>query len=776
MRKKEEVPIIEKSLQANFLCAGNRTYLIGSQDGLFPEMGSHIEGEHGGLWNHPIKLLDGFWLKIKDLDSGVGEWLVRADKFINGAFYITHKYSLRSLELGIVRRQFCPDDKEALIVYFDIHNLSSTKRKLEISLLFRSNLRPIWKSEEMGIVDGDDEAEFRKREGILVAKDKSNPWYLIVGSSDQPKTTKIDRDLWGPETTRGKGMSGQLTYDLTVKGRVKKTLKFIFAGSYNSEKEAKETFQDVLNHDEKLYLEKGRRYLDLTKRSELSIPNEIVQEAFTWIKLNYDMLNRKVPGLGEGLGAGMPTYPWWFGCDNNYAVLGLLPIGQFELAKKTLRTLAHFSEIHNKNGRIPHEVVANNFMYNAGNTQETPQFTRTVYQTFLWTGDREFLKEVYPICKKGVLNWLLEEMDSDKDILPEGYGITEIADLNMELLDTAIYTYEALRAISKMAGILGEKEIAKISSSRAEELKRKIEGHFWLENEGVYADVIASPSRMRKVLEKWISRLKEEDSFTWNFRLESAGDNCQTIQYLTELEEKENLSPSKEYPWLLKNWIIAVPMETGFAPPDRAIRSLERLETDEFTHRWGLYVCGLEKPFIMSISTGVMAVAECSYDRVDKGLEYIQKICKTLHLDMPGAISEGSPDLGCFVQAWSGYGVIWPLMTQILGLQPTAHEQKLVIRPRLPQGWGRFSLKNLKIGDNTFSLDFQVHKNKIELKIKSSLGGWDLMLDLPKESEKKPVFTLNGKRLPSSAIQLSDITMKISWKSCEEDVVEIQDL
>ena len=48
-----------------YITAGDRTYIIGTQDGNFPDMGGHVPGEMGGLWLHPIKLMDGFRTKLK---------------------------------------------------------------------------------------------------------------------------------------------------------------------------------------------------------------------------------------------------------------------------------------------------------------------------------------------------------------------------------------------------------------------------------------------------------------------------------------------------------------------------------------------------------------------------------------------------------------------------------------------------------------------------------------------------------------------------------------
>ena len=47
-----------------YVTAGTRTYLIGTQDGNFPDMGEHLPGEMGGGWLHPIKLIDGFRMQL----------------------------------------------------------------------------------------------------------------------------------------------------------------------------------------------------------------------------------------------------------------------------------------------------------------------------------------------------------------------------------------------------------------------------------------------------------------------------------------------------------------------------------------------------------------------------------------------------------------------------------------------------------------------------------------------------------------------------------------
>ena len=51
-------------LSSPFVTAGDRLYMVGNQDGSFPEIGWHLPGEMGGMWDHPIKLMDGFQIAL----------------------------------------------------------------------------------------------------------------------------------------------------------------------------------------------------------------------------------------------------------------------------------------------------------------------------------------------------------------------------------------------------------------------------------------------------------------------------------------------------------------------------------------------------------------------------------------------------------------------------------------------------------------------------------------------------------------------------------------
>lgn len=79
---------------------------------------------------------------------------------------------------------------------------------------------------------------------------------------------------------------------------------------------------------------------------------------------------------------------------------------------------------------------------------------------------------MYPYMQKG-LNFLLKDMDTNKNMFPEGYGIMEVRGLNAELIDVSVYTQQALEVMSQIALIMGEEAFASECASQATRLERK---------------------------------------------------------------------------------------------------------------------------------------------------------------------------------------------------------------------------------------------------------------------------------------------------------------
>ena len=123
----------QEYLQSPFSTIGNRVYMVGHQDGTFPDLGWHIEGEMGGIWNHPIKLMDGFDIQITEASESFK--LNKADKFTNYPVANVHGFSWKDKKLEIERWQFVPDDKQGLVVQLIIKN-HGDERELNLKFMY----------------------------------------------------------------------------------------------------------------------------------------------------------------------------------------------------------------------------------------------------------------------------------------------------------------------------------------------------------------------------------------------------------------------------------------------------------------------------------------------------------------------------------------------------------------------------------------------------------------------------------------------------------------
>ena len=452
-----------------------------------------------------------------------------------------------------------------------------------------------------------------------------------------------------------------------------------------------------------------------------------------------EWLVRDVPGIGRGLSAGFMEYPWWFGTET-YSLQALMRTGDFDLAKQTLRLLRSQSNKVNPNGRIAHEITTDGAVANPGNTQETAQFVLTVGQLFEWTGDLGFAREMYPAMRMGI-DWLLGEMDQNKDLFPEGYGIMEVYGLNAELIDVAVYTQQALEAAARVAEALQDADAKDRYRKQAADLKERINQRFWIEHDQTYGDFYGSRSQAISAAEGAIKQIG----------LKSAGPTQRDEDLIAHYEAQTaefSRMPEGDRAWITnKNWVIATPMETGIAPRQRAIPFLEKIRREN-TGEYGPYLSAVDRRSMMTISTGVQAVAEANYGRTDEAMWYVDRIVQTFNRVSPGSISEIMPDRGCFTIAWPSYGIVLPLIEHIFGIRPDAANKMILLEPHLPSGWENMSIEALPIGTNLVSFSRARTAEGVAYDIEAKEDGWSFVLRDPALPNSR--YSLNGRPIDSS--------------------------
>ncbi len=722
-----------------YATAGTRTYVIGTQDGNFPDLGDHLPGEMGGAWLHPIKLIDGFWARVAEPATNRDAALSTSTDFITYPYGNRFAYGPVLDSLEIERFQFSPDGREGFLVQYEFRNVAGRARTLTFQFAVKTDLRPVWFSDRLGITDAPDTVGWEPSSRLFVARDAGHPWFSVWGAPASAEARPVAHPP--PIRTNGLGATAASEYTLKVAPHGTSTLIFVVAGSASTRDAAIETYRALARDHARLLADKKGHYASLHERARVTIPDRRLQEVYNWVKVNTEWMVREVPGIGRGLGGGLMEYPWWFGTDASYSLQAMVATGNFELARQTLRLLRDQSLKANNNGRIVHEVTTNGGIVNRGNTQETAQFIMAVGKVFDWTGDVAFAREMYPSLKRG-LRWLLTDMDQNHNLFPEGYGIMEVSGLNAELIDVAVYTQQALETTARIARVLQEPDTAERYERQASELEARINNRFWAEDEGSYGDFYGSRAQAMSAAQGAIKqiRLKGDTAVTPRDR--------ELIGYYERLERRFSAMPDTSRGWITnKNWVIATPMETGIAPRERAIRLLDKIRREN-VGEYGPFLSAVDRQAMMTIATGVQAVAEARYGRIDESLWYVGRIVETFGRTLPGSISEMMPDYGCFAISWTSYGIVVPLIQHVFGVQPDAVHKTVVFEPHVPAGWEDMRIDDLPVGGNTLSFSRRRTGEGIEYRVDAREDGWTFVLR--QEALPGARYQVNGKPASST--------------------------
>lgn len=730
-------------LNSPYVTAGNRVYMVGHQDGTFPEIGWHIKGEMGGIWNHPIKLMDGFQVDLYWGDDAHA--LDSAHAFVNYPFANKHMYSVPNKGIEVDRWQFVPDDKEGISIQFVVKNTSDQPQDLKFKFTGSTDLSPTWLGERTQMVDGLDKANYDSNLDVWIAQDENNPWNVVFGADKKSVGHKAEN-----YTYAGKGKAASLTYPASIPGHGEWIITFTVAGSYKSKEAAIENYRDIKGNPQEDLAKKKERYLQLANNSKLTIPDKNVQQTFEWLKYNSDWLVRTVPEIGTGITAGIPDYPWWFGVDSEYALKGYMAIGQSDVVEKTIKLLDSMSTVVNANGRIIHEMSTNGAVFNKGNINETPQFTSLIWETYLWNGNIEFLKKYFPTIKKG-LKWLMEENDANKNLFPDGFGMMEIHGMDSEMIDVAVYTQRAFEDASKIALELGDEPLAQSYEKLASTLKDKINKEFWSETFNSYADFIGTDQQALRLIDDAIVRADTLNK-PW------------AVQELKKTRESILKHPSKTpRPFVLHhNWVVNTPMEMKIADQHKANAALKTAE--KYVNPFGVFVTGIDRDesagsdegsfkgskvftytgAVMTLPTGVQAIAENNYGRPDKALNYLKRMSRSFSYALPGSMYEVSPDYGMIAQAWNIYGFAIPIVQQFFGIQPFAAQKKVTIELQMPEAWEEASLEDVIIADNKISVFYKKSNGQMSLNVLQQNENWTVDIIFPVRRGNKQYKILEG--------------------------------
>jgi glycogen debranching enzyme len=287
---------------------------------------------------------------------------------------------------------------------------------------------------------------------------------------------------------------------------------------------------------------------------------------------------------------------------------------------------------------------------------------------------------------------------------------------DFECIDVASYTWEALNFLADMARAVGDTVTVEVATSKAAALADRIRNEWWLADAALFADVRATVQEVDAALQR-IDSLESTPDWQW-----VAGQAAQAHRLFDEqLATRRSADPAVDLPWLLRHWVVFCPMEVGVATAEQAAQSFARLLSPEFCNEWGMYLHP-ERQEVMSINTGLLALALTRYGRIDDALKLVQQMAAALNRRTPGAISEALPDQWCFLQLWSNLGIISPLVEGVLGIEPQASEHRLQVIPHFPTGWDKVALERFQVGNACFTVDASRTDSEYRLTVTQNKG------------------------------------------------------
>lgn len=372
--------------------AGDRACLIGTQDGLFPDMGRAIPGEMGGLWAGDLKLCDGFFFAIDDVPLRV------CDAFEARPECCTFHYRLQEAGLHVVRRQFVPDGAAGCVVDLLIENLKSAPRMAEVSFTVRTDILPAH-SEESDRETGRDVCEYDERTQAFYARDTRNPWHVCWGADRQAPVLLWDmpQEVYGFGNTHGRGINGRLFYRLRLPAGGQASIRLYVAGGRIARSQAEDLIERLRSGAEAMLKSKRARLGVMAESALATLPDADIERAWNWANVNLEWLMRAVPGGARAVCENLPEAPGFFLGDGEEALSAMLPLGGVETLEAALLLLRDVSqEADGPAGRVAGGIAPDGRVLSPGDALQSARFLSLVWRAFEWTGHTAFLAEMMP--------------------------------------------------------------------------------------------------------------------------------------------------------------------------------------------------------------------------------------------------------------------------------------------------------------------------------------------------------------------------------------------
>lgn len=677
------------SLTLSSQFASNNYYNVSAQRILI--MGK----ENGGIdevWTHPFMAFRDFEVGVQFSYRDTIYWFKDQRPQIEvkpESFTRTYRIA-RALIKEVITADI---ENPAGIIHYEYRGLYPAK----IIIKYKTNLRFMWPYSEKAL--GSIYYSWSDELNAFISKDISGDFYAILGSNKKPIEKSFGQfEDFVKSGTQYEGVETEKLWESIPSGQVgglnvfdvsiNDNFDVIIVGTNEGKEKAIEYYKLAIQNPLNTYENTSSYYENfLEKNLMITTPDKNFNEGYRWAMIGTDKFFVNTPGIGKSLVAGYsttargwdgghkvngrPGYAWYFGRDGMWSGFAILGYGDFENVKSVLEVYQKFQDV---SGKIYHELTTSGAVhYDAADA--TPLYIVLAGRYLKATGDIEFIQRSWNHIKKAIDYCF--STDTDGDHLIEntlvGHGWVEGGGLytaHSEVYLAGCWA-EALKEASYITAKINFKKDSKFYKEESERVIKIINKDFW----------------------------NEEKRFLSFSKLKDGTFNSE------------------------KTVLPAVPIYFELLDKEKAEKVIDQYAENYFSSDWGVRILREDSPIfnprgyhtgsVWPLFTGWTALAEYKYGNYLQGFSHIMNnllVYKNWSLGYVEEVLNGAeylPSGVCPHQCWSETMVLQPIYEGMLGLNPTAQENKLSISPRFPFDWDSINVENIKVGKHALNFEFK---------------------------------------------------------------------
>ena len=497
-----------------------------------------------------------------------------------------------------------------------------------------------------------------------------------------------------------------------------------FVLTYGTEEECRTLLSEFLtNGDTLMKARKDRINSLVTEYNPVKSNLPELDKALDWITITMDELITEQQG--NGIYAGLPWFNEYWGRDMFISMPGAcLVTGQFEIAKQILKDFVQLQDTDPASetyGRIPNRANLEGILYNT--TDGTPRLVIQALELAEYSGDTEFLRELYPAIKLSInasianytdLHGYLTHADADTWMDVKRNGIPGSPRGN-RANDIQALWYKQLVAGSKIAAMMDDTGSAEGWSGIAQIMASYFEKEFCDKEKTLIYDHLNADGT---------PDLQMRPNQLYCFELISDSDFKQKVT--------RRVWEELVYPWgvaSLAQW------DPQFHPQH---------ENWHYYHKDDAYHNGT----IWLWNNGEAMQRMIEYGQKEEAWKLFKNMNRqALHEGAVGSLSENADAhpregqnwvnrSGTFLQAWSNAEHLRVWYQYFLGIRPDMLNGRIIIDPQLPAEVTSLET-SVKIGGGTLHYKYSDGKVKINLE---DIDAEVVIIDGPAEDIDPSIF------------------------------------